>query len=408
MAQQFPNLRHLQICLAVAKFGSISGASSKVHLSQPAISQAIAKLEGDIGTKLFARHSGGMFVTSTGRDYLARAERAMELIRQGAVLSLKTSAANGTSAKNADFHRFFTATQLRALIALSRSNNFTTAAQDSKVSQPSLHRAARELEKLSDMRLFEAHQRGVRLTKAAEILVQHAMLAASELRHGLGEIQHSTNARPQRLFIGSLPLARSKILPAAIDELVSANKNLQVQIIEGPYDEQLKKLRQGDIEFIIGALRQKEIGQDIVQETLFTDRLAVVARQTHPLTGRHGLSLGELTEFDWIAPPQDTPTGRYLFDKLGIADLQSTPVKVVSSSLRLIRSLLLSGDYITIISTHQIERELAQGILAKINIDMSGSEREIGLSYRKSWQPTPLHNRFLDIIRRIAGGAEAG
>jgi len=37
--------------------------------------------------------------------------------------------------------------------------------------------------------------------------------------------------------------------------------------------------------------------------------------------------------------------------------------------------------------------------LTKLQIDTDDSEREIGLTYRKSWQPTSLHNQLLDIIR---------
>ncbi len=41
-----PNLRHLRVFLAVAELKSITRASENIFLSQPAITQAIAKLEG--------------------------------------------------------------------------------------------------------------------------------------------------------------------------------------------------------------------------------------------------------------------------------------------------------------------------------------------------------------------------
>ncbi|MBZ0214965.1 MAG: LysR family transcriptional regulator, partial [Fimbriimonadaceae bacterium] len=53
MDRPFPNLRHLRAFREVAACRSISQASRRVHLSQPAITQAIAKLEDALGLALF-------------------------------------------------------------------------------------------------------------------------------------------------------------------------------------------------------------------------------------------------------------------------------------------------------------------------------------------------------------------
>ena len=77
------NLRHLRVFLEVAKSGGISAAARTVNLSQPAITQAIAKLEAVFQQKLFARGSTGMFLTEAGALLQARADRALAHIRNG-------------------------------------------------------------------------------------------------------------------------------------------------------------------------------------------------------------------------------------------------------------------------------------------------------------------------------------
>ncbi len=59
MSFEIPNIRHLRVFLEVVQCKSISKASEKVFLSQPAITQAIAKLEASLGTVLFQRRSDG-------------------------------------------------------------------------------------------------------------------------------------------------------------------------------------------------------------------------------------------------------------------------------------------------------------------------------------------------------------
>lgn len=55
------NLRHLRVFLAVAKTGSITRAAEMSFVSQPAVTQAISKLETEAGEPLFHRTPQGSF-----------------------------------------------------------------------------------------------------------------------------------------------------------------------------------------------------------------------------------------------------------------------------------------------------------------------------------------------------------
>lgn len=70
-----PNLRHLRVFQAVARIGSVSGASREVRLSQPAVTHGIAKLEALLDVRLFDRRQSGCFLTEYGRN-LSRARHS--------------------------------------------------------------------------------------------------------------------------------------------------------------------------------------------------------------------------------------------------------------------------------------------------------------------------------------------
>ncbi|WP_432787895.1 helix-turn-helix domain-containing protein [Novosphingobium rhizosphaerae] len=53
------NLRHLRALLAIAEKGSITAAAESVSLSQPALTQGLAKLERQFGYSMFERRAGG-------------------------------------------------------------------------------------------------------------------------------------------------------------------------------------------------------------------------------------------------------------------------------------------------------------------------------------------------------------
>jgi DNA-binding transcriptional LysR family regulator len=70
-------LRQLRYLVAIADEGNIGRAAQKLYVSQPALSYALKNLEGELGTRLFERHAGGVTPTPAGRDVLAEARKAV-------------------------------------------------------------------------------------------------------------------------------------------------------------------------------------------------------------------------------------------------------------------------------------------------------------------------------------------
>ncbi|WP_299732689.1 LysR family transcriptional regulator [uncultured Tateyamaria sp.] len=71
------NLRDLEYAAAVAKLGSFSGAADICHVSQPALSNQIRKLEKELGMDLFIRMSGETRLTAFGQRVVAIAEEML-------------------------------------------------------------------------------------------------------------------------------------------------------------------------------------------------------------------------------------------------------------------------------------------------------------------------------------------
>jgi LysR family transcriptional regulator, regulator for genes of the gallate degradation pathway len=246
--------------------------------------------------------------------------------------------------------------------------------------------------------MFEPARRGVALTPAAAAFVHHVRLAAAEIQQGLFEVAEHEGRDSTKIHVGSMPLSRTVILPAVIHKLMEQPGWPQVNCIDAPYLTLLRDLRFGQIDFLIGALRSPLPADDVVQEFLFNDRLSIVAWASHPLHAKAKPTLDDALEYPWIAPPKNTPTGSYLFDILKIGELLATPVRVVSSSLMLVRGLMARGNYLTIMSETEIAAERSYGMLKPLPIELAGNKQPIGFTFRHDWRPTPTQARFLDMI----------
>ncbi len=75
------NFELYKIFYEVARCGSLSRAAEELHVSQPAVSQAIKQLEMQLGTQLFTRTHKGMELTSLGGELIyGDVERAVRLL----------------------------------------------------------------------------------------------------------------------------------------------------------------------------------------------------------------------------------------------------------------------------------------------------------------------------------------
>jgi DNA-binding transcriptional LysR family regulator len=389
-----PNIRHLRVFLAVVEAKSISQASGKVFLSQPAITQAIAKLETSFKTSLFQRRSDGMFTTTTGMSLAHRLQRSMQMILDGIKGALRYSSDKNT-AKPSYLLSQVSTTQLNALIAVSEAQTFSMASRNRGVSQSSLYRAAKDLENLLGVKLFEKTSTGISSSKAARILTQATKLAFSEIVQAYDEIQALQNNDIGHMTIGSMPLARSSVLPKAIIEFSKKFPDVKLSITDGSYNDLLYHLRHGNIDLLIGALRLPAPSEDINQEELFSSSVKIIARPEHPLCKQKNVTAEQLAEYSWVVPQPGTPT-RNIFESL----FTTLPAQLTETgSQALILSLLRDSDRLSIISEHQVQHELKTKTLSTIPYNQNSTFRPIGITTRKSWQPTKTQQLFIDLLR---------
>jgi DNA-binding transcriptional LysR family regulator len=76
-------LHHLRCAVAIADYGSFTDAAAALHLSQPALSYTISRLERELGTRLFDRTPAGSRLTATGAAFIGPARRALQEASNG-------------------------------------------------------------------------------------------------------------------------------------------------------------------------------------------------------------------------------------------------------------------------------------------------------------------------------------
>lgn len=391
MLNALPSLRHLQVLEAVARLQSLTRASAEIHLTQPAVTQTIAKLEANAGARLFERRITGTYLTKAGEMYLARTERVFHGI-EDVLRQIRPSSDRAEISRRVGK---ITRAQVRALIALSQSQSQAQAAATLGISQASLHRAARDLECNVGATLYHRASTGVMTTDAGQLLACRLQLAINELDEICGEIRQEQQSTQRCVRFGALVLDPAALLGPVMVQFTRAFPDAVVKVIHAPYETLQHKLRSGTLDFIVGVL--KSTAPDLADDPLFVDPYIIVARKGHPLAGRAKIEVDDLLEYDWVVVNQGAPRHAAftrLFDLAGRVPSST----IETHSLATIRMAMAQSDRLTLLTRSELLSEEAAGVFTALPYPGLDSAPVIGITTRKDWTPSAEKQAFLELL----------
>jgi DNA-binding transcriptional LysR family regulator len=391
------SLRQLKVFESVARLRGVLRAARECHLSQPAVTQAIASLERQLGTTLLDRRANGSHLNEAGIILQRRVQRLLERVEAALI---QVGVPSG-SLSIANVACRVTRPQIKALIAIAETGSFASAAKRLGVSHSSLQRTARDLERTLHAPLYLQGATGVLPNPCAIELARRMKLAWRELQSGIEEISEARGQPAGEIVIGAMLMAGNSVLAAALDEFATRYPLGHVRVQNGNAQDLLKSLQNGELDMVVGLLRQPAT-EDLAQWALGSTPFVVAARPGHPLFRQSEISLADIARCEWVI---GTPgaTRRSHFERL-FAGLQRPQARIETCSLPMIHQLLMYSDRLTLLTTFEMSCD--EGLLAALPFGPVEPAPTIGLTMRRDWLPTALQASFLKLFgERHVGGA---
>lgn len=396
-----PKLRQLRALLAVAQTGRVAKAAVQLGVSQPAVTRAIQSLEDQIGVKLFDRTRERMVATRLGTIVIDRAERAFDHLSgaDGELSRLMRTA--GREESTQQLSRFVSNHELNAVIMIGDVHSVTSAAARLGVSQPAVNRSLRNLEQRLGLRLFDRTAQGMIPTSGGEALIRRAKLALVEIDQAMEEVANLGGHARGRVAIGVLPLSRVYMVPMAVTRLLKEFSEADIVIVDGVYDQLLADLCNGDIDMIVGTLRDPSPVEGIKSEKLFEDGMVMAARTGHPIFDNDNITFEHLKGLEWVVPHTGVPLRNQFNDLLrdnGV-DLPQHPIE--TGSISVTRTIAMGSDRLVAVSRSQIHHEEKYGLLKPLLLATNVPKRPIGVVTRTDYVPTPVVTTLLKYLREV-------
>ena len=288
-----------------------------------------------------------------------------------------------------------TSRQLEIFIRVAECGRMSAVARDMFVTQSSISQAISDIEREYGVRLFERLSKKLYLTETGAALLEYARHIRALQREAEAFLKESASRRIVRVG-GTITVGASVLSPIAV-LLREEHPEIQPRFFIANTQILEDKLTAGDLDAAIieGDIRHP----DLISRRILEDELVLICGRTHPFYGKDSVTLAELSDQAFVFRESGSNTREQICRQL---EEHAVPYQVVweSYSVDAIRTAVIDGHGISVLSSRLVEKELRNGELWKCAIADFTCKRSFHLTYHK--------NKFLsDSLKCFMSVAEA-
>lgn len=294
--------------------------------------------------------------------------------------------------------------QLRDMVAIVEQGSLRAAARHLGVQQPALTKSIRSLERELGVPLFERDPRGMMLTASGRLLHLRASAIVNEMRRAKDEISQAGGDEEGTLVAGLSIMPHVGLLPHALPAFKQRYPRVRIKLIEGLFPDLEGRLRNGALDFYLGATPRQPPAPGLLSKLLFENSRAVVGRLGHPLA--KAKSLKELLAAEWATTSLDYNAEADLVGVFASHGLAPPRVMLQAASALSLLVALAYSDLLAFVPVQWAELALTRNALQAIPIREQIPAPSIVMIRRPDLPLTPAAEFFCDLMLRYAPAPE--
>jgi LysR family hydrogen peroxide-inducible transcriptional activator len=244
--------------------------------------------------------------------------------------------------------------QLRYVVAVARTRNFSRAAELCHVSQPSLSQQIQKLEDELGERLFDRMKREAKLTSHGETFLPRAVRILEETDAAKREAADAKGLLRGTVLVGVLPTIAPYLLPDVMTTFTERFPGVQIVVQEDTTAHLLKLLLACEIDFALASRPIRDRRLEVKE--LFSEELLLALPPGHPLIRKRTVSANDLAGERLIVMQQGHCLGDQVLSFCDQHDLHHQ-ISFRSAQLETIQSLVRAGLGISLIPAMAVQRE---------------------------------------------------
>ncbi len=255
--------------------------------------------------------------------------------------------------------------QLRFLVKISQTLNFSKAAEELFISQPTLSHQIRRLEDELGVKLLERSTRNVELTPIGRECVNLAQQMV-ELSDRILEITQEESRRfSNRLNIGVLAIYPQMNISAVINEFQASHLNETINIHFDWSVTLMDRLMRKKTDVIISNIDREGLTKAVAEQLdihpFITDSLYLIVSDNNPLAQSDTVALEQVLSQRLFMPGRTSSANQFFLKAVTSAGYQM-PASVECQSIMSAFNFVMTGTGASVLSRHVAESYMKEGI----------------------------------------------
>jgi DNA-binding transcriptional LysR family regulator len=286
--------------------------------------------------------------------------------------------------------------QMRYVVALAETRNFTRAAERCSVVQSSLSHRIAGLERELGVKLFARSSRRVELTSAGVAFVAAAGECLAAADRAVADAAAATGVVRGRLAVGVIVTTAAVDVPELLQRYRARHPDVRVSLRSGRSDELAAAIRDGDLDIAFLGLPEGELPSGVETLVLDHDRHVLVVPTGHRLAGASRVTLSDIAEETFVDFVAGTPA-RAQSDRAFTAAGLVRDVAYEAGVVELMTQLIARGLGIALMPSAFIRPVAARAPELALVPVVDGPRRIECLAWSR-FNPTPATRAMLGVL----------
>ena len=266
----------------------------------------------------------------------------------------------------------FTLQQLRILKAVSAEKNFTKAADLLHLSQPSLSKQIKTLEKNLEILLINREKNKISLTENGKVFLQYAERILALCEESCRALIDLKNGERGNLTVGASQTIGIYLLPRVL-ALFAQNYpqiNLKVQVNSTRIIAKNILNREIDIA-VVGGDIPNDLKKNLVVENFVENELSLIIAKSHPFATKKKITKEDLYHLNFITLNSNSTIRKFIDNILIQHQIETKQLKIIMqlNSIEGIKTAVSLGLGAAFVSSSAIEKEIELKTIEIIKIE---------------------------------------
>ena len=271
--------------------------------------------------------------------------------------------------------------QLEILQAIAETGSFTACGRKLHVSQSAISRQILLLEEELGEPLFLRVGRQVRMTPAAESLVQLGQRVFLDVRETVGAITDRTRELRGTLRLSGGMTVCLYVFPPLLKQLRRMHPHLEVRLTVALAGRSVQEIRGGRVDAGLLTLPVEET--DLVTVPALREELLLITAPTHQLAKRRKVQPRDLAGLPFVLFEMGSAT-RKVIDNFFAAQSIEPTIVMDTENVEIIKAMVKTGLGVGIVPYQAVAREVRAGQLFCARIEGQELVRETGWVYARA------------------------